>query len=189
MKLFVKNMVCNRCVFVVEKELHEIGLSPISVVLGEVDFGDIELKINQITEVKEFLESFGFQLLDDKASRLIEKTKLLLLDYVSNHLESTDKTKLSDYLKIKLNSDYNYVSNLFSSIAGVTIEHYLIKLKIEKVKELLVYDELTLSEIAHKMGYSSVAHLSGQFKRETGLTPSYFKKMKHARGRLPLDNL
>jgi len=182
-------MVCNRCVFVVEEQLEKIGLQPISVVLGEVDFGTKKLTAIQIAKVKNKLEPFGFGLLDDKASQLIEKTKKLLLEYVQHYLEEVDKLKISAYLKEKLNYDYNYLSNLFSSIAGFTIEHYLIQLKIEKVKELLFYNELTLSEISFQMGYSSVAHLSSQFKKVTGMTPSKFKRIRNANSRYSLDNL
>ena len=124
-----------------------------------------------------------------KPSQLVEKIKSLLIEYVQQKLTEPSKLNISEYLKNKLHYDYNYLSNLFSSISGVTIEHYVIQLKIEKVKELLFYNELTLSEIAFEMGYSSVAHLSNQFKKETGLTPSYFKKLKDVRKRQSLDKL
>ena len=189
MKLSLKNMVCNRCVMVVEKQLIEMGFTPVSVELGEVDIGEQELTTSQIEEVNSAMRLLGFELLDDKSSKLIEKTKLLLIDYVENHLSDEYKVNISDYLGPLLNYDYSYLSNLFSALSGITIEHFLIQLKIEKVKELLIYDEFTLSEISYQLGYSSVAHLSGQFKRVTGFTPSEFKKGKENRIRLSLDKL
>lgn len=182
-------MVCNRCVMVVEKQLIEMGFTPVSVVLGEVDIGEQELTTSQIEEVNSAMRLLGFELLDDKSSKLIEKTKLLLIDYVENHLSDEYKVNISDYLGSLLNYDYSYLSNLFSALSGITIEHFLIQLKIEKVKELLIYNEFTLSEISYQLGYSSVAHLSGQFKRVTGFTPSEFKKGKENRIRLSLDKL
>ncbi|MGB0806735.1 MAG: helix-turn-helix domain-containing protein [Salibacteraceae bacterium] len=189
MKLSLKNMVCNRCVMVVEKQLIEMGFTPVSVELGEVDLGEQEFTTSQIEEVNSAMRLLGFELLDDKSSKLIEKTKLLLIDYVENHLSDEYKVNISDYLGSLLNYDYSYLSNLFSALSGITIEHFLIQLKIEKVKELLIYNEFTLSEISYQLGYSSVAHLSGQFKRVTGFTPSEFKKEKENRIRLSLDKL
>ena len=182
-------MVCNRCIFVVEEQLKALKIPIVSVELGEVDFGDYQLSTIQRESLKKILGGFGFEILDNKTSQLVEKIKSLLLEYVQYHLDEKDKLNVSEYLKDKLFYDYNYLSNLFSSIAGLTVEHYLIQLKIEKVKEFLLYDELTLSEISFKMGYSSVAHLSNQFKKETGLTPSYFKKLKDVRKRQSLDKL
>lgn len=189
MKLLVKNMVCDRCILVVQKEMKEIGFEPISVTLGEVDFGQKNLTLVETEQIQEMLEKFGFQLLDDRTSQLIQRTKTLLLELVRDHTVESEKLKLSDYLKDKLHYDYNYLSSIFSSVEGVTIEHYLIRLKIEKVKELLFYNELTLGEIAFQLGYSSVSHLSRQFKQVTGLTPSYFKNDKGSNTRRPLDKL
>ena len=189
MKILIKNMVCDRCIFVVEKQLNEIGLHPISVVLGEVDLGEKELNSEELKTVSESLTSFGFEILDDKTGQLIQRTKTLLLELVKNQNSDSEKVNISDHLKHELNYDYNYISSIFSSIAGITIEHYLIQLKIEKVKELLFYDELTLSEIAFQLGYSSVSHLSRQFKQVTGLTPSFFKKAKDAGARRSLNKL
>jgi YesN/AraC family two-component response regulator len=189
MKLLVKNMVCDRCILVVQKEMKEIGFEPISVTLGEVDFGQKNLTLDETEQIQEMLEKFGFQLLDDRTSQLIQRTKTLLLELVRDHTVESEKLKLSDYLKDKLHYDYNYLSSIFSSVEGVTIEHYLIRLKIEKVKELLFYNELTLGEIAFQLGYSSVSHLSRQFKQVTGLTPSYFKNDKGSNTRRSLDKL
>lgn len=182
-------MVCNRCVMVVKKQLIDMGFIPISVELGEVDLGELELGNSQIKEINSAMLLLGFELLDDKNSKLIEKIKLLLIDYVKNHLSDKYKVNISDYLGAGLNYDYSYISNLFSALSGITIENFLIQLKIEKVKELLIYNELTLSEISYQLGYSSVAHLSGQFKKVTGFTPSEFKKVKENRVRLSLDKL
>lgn len=189
MKLHIKNMVCDRCIFVVEKELKEIGFHPVSISLGEVDFGKDTLANSDLERIQVALSKFGFELLDDRTSQLILRTKTLMLELVQNHDVNSEKLKISDYLKGELNYDYNYLSSIFSSVEGVTIENFLIQLKIEKVKELLFYNELTLSEIAFQLGYSSVSHLSRQFKQVTGLTPSHFKNERDASSRRSLDNL
>ena len=163
-KLFIKNMVCHRCKVVVGRILK----------MNAID----SEKLNQI---KEELEEVGFELIDDKRSKLIEQIKTLIIQLV--HQENSElKVNLSDFLSEKTSSDYKYISNLFSEMEGQTIEKYFIQQKIEKVKELMVYDELSLSEIAFQLNYSSVAHLSAQFKKVTGLTPSVFKQLsKHNR--------
>jgi AraC-like DNA-binding protein len=186
MKLFIKNMVCNRCIMVVRSKLEQLGYPPLSVQLGEVqikkDLNDQE-KQTLITALQEL----GFDLIDDKRGRLIERIKNLIVELV--HENSNDiKTNLSDYLSKHLNHDYRYLSNLFSEVEGTTIEKYYIAQKTERVKELLVYDELTLSEIAYRLNYSSVAYLSNQFKKVTGLTPKHFKNIKTAK-RKPLDEI
>lgn len=182
-------MVCKRCVLTVENQLDELGISPYYVSLGEVDFGKKEISSKKINLFREKLESVGFELLDTKASKLIERTKLAIQTYISIAPNDKRNINLSDYLKTELNYDYHYVSHLFSSMTGLTMEKYQIAVKIEKVKELLFYDELSLSEIADKLDYSSVAHLSNQFKKVTGLTPSNFKKMKDSEKRKPIDKL
>ncbi|SRR5690606_9198386 len=186
MTIYVKDMVCNRCKMVVKSTLKNLGLHPV-----QVDLGEIELEENDISQVKEELrkelQSLGFDLLDDKKSRTIEKIKNLITDLVQNRSNKID-VKLSAYLTGELHQDYSALSNLFSDVEGITIEKYYILQKIEKVKELLVYDELTLSEIAFQLNYSSVAYLSNQFKKVTGLSPSHFKKLK-ANKRTPLDEL
>lgn len=176
MQLYIKNMVCSRCKMIVKDELIKFGLHPNSVELGEVEIteGLNGQKKNQLNKV---LQSFGFELIDDKKSRLIEKIKNTIVELV-HYSEDQLKTKFSEHISKKLHHDYNYLSNLFSEVEGTTIEKYFIAQKIEKVKELLKYDELSLSEIADRLGYSSVAYLSNQFKKQTGLTPSFYKSLR-----------
>lgn len=170
----------------VESIFQELRLHPVQVSLGE-----IEIQENDISEVKESLrqklQAVGFDLLDDKNAKTIEKIKNLITNLVQNQNDELNLT-LSDYLSQELHQDYSALSNLFSSVEGITIEKYHILQKIEKVKELLVYDELTLSEIAFQLHYSSVAYLSNQFKKVTGLTPSHFKKLPGIK-RKPLDEV
>jgi len=186
MKLHIKNMVCDRCKMVVKAELEKLGYQPVSVELGEVVL-EKELSLEEKTKISAILQTVGFELIDDKKSQLIEKIKNLIIDLVHRQ-NSSLKTNLSDYLSSQLSHDYNYITNLFSEVEGTTIEKYFIVQKIEKVKELLVYDELTLSEIAWQLNYSSVAYLSSQFKKVTGLTPSHFKNIK-VQKRKPLDKV
>lgn len=176
MKLFIKNMVCNRCKMVVKNELKKLGHEAVSVELGEVEIkGDLSSEEKE--SLSTALQALGFDLIDDKKSRMIERIKNLIVELVhQNHSEL--KTNLSEYLSAQLHHDYASLSNLFSEVESTTIEKYFIAQKIEKVKELLVYDELSLSEIADRLNYSSVAYLSSQFKRVTGLTPSHFKNIK-----------
>lgn len=185
-KLYIKNMVCDRCKMVVKTELEKLRINPSNVDLGEVTL-DRSIDESQKQQIKSTLNRLGFELIDDKRSRLIEQIKTLIIELV--HYNNNElRINLSDYLSQKLHHDYNYISNLFSEIEGTTIEKYFIAQKIEKVKELLVYDELTLSEIAFRLNYSSTAHLSSQFKKVTGLTPSHFKKVKTNK-RKPLDEV
>jgi len=188
MKLFVKNMVCDRCTLVIRNVLADMGVEPVRVKLGEVDLGDQEMADDQLRQFREQIESLGFGLISDKKSRLIENIKKLLIALVQEPA-GVEKTRLSDYLSERLFHDYGYLSNLFSSVEGVTIEHYFIHQKVEKAKELLVYDELTLTQIAFHLGYSSVAHLSRQFKKVTGQTPSQFKQTRDLGQRKPLDKV
>jgi AraC-like DNA-binding protein len=186
MKIHIKNMVCPRCVMAVRTILKDIGLHPRHIGLGEVELEEDDIsKIK--SELKQQLQSIGFDLLDDKNSKIIERIKNLITDLIqtkNNRLKIT----LSDYLSSELNRDYSQLSNLFSEVEGITIEKYYILQKIEKVKELLIYDELSLSEIAFQLNYSSVAYLSNQFKKVTGLTPSHFKNLKENK-RKPLDEI
>lgn len=184
--LFVKNMVCSRCIMVVETTLKNMGLPVKEVVLGEVVLEE-KLSPEEKNEVIDTLSPLGFELIDEKRTRIIEKIKNLIVELVQNS-DGEIKQNLSQLLSDKLHHDYSYLSNLFSEVEGTTIEKYYIAQKIEKVKELLVYDELTLSEISLRLGYSSVAYLSNQFKKVTGLTPSHFKKIGQ-RKRRPLDEL
>jgi len=160
---------------VVKSELEYLGYTVNNVLLGEVEVNkDLNKKEKIIVERK--LREFGFELMDDKNSRIIEKIKNLIVELV-HYPEEKIKINFSEYLESQLHKDHTYLSNLFSESQGYTIEKYFIRQKIERVKELLVYDELTLSEISYRMGYSSAAYLSSQFKKITGLTPSHFKKI------------
>lgn len=179
MKLYIKNMVCIRCKMVVKQELEKLGLHYSNVELGKADIIE-NISPRQKEEFKIGLEKFGLELLDDKKSILIEKIKKVIIELI-HYSDEPLKVNFSDYLGEKLNHNYTYLANLFSEVEGITIEHYIIFHKIEKVKELLVYDELSLTEISYKLHYSSVAHLSNQFKKITGLTPSFFKKVKDHR--------
>lgn len=170
-------MVCDRCKMVVEGILQKNNLSPVTIALGEVALKEEVLTEPQKKQVAEDLAALGFVLIDDKKSQLIAQVKNLIVQVV--HYENGElKTNLSDFLSEKLHHDYNYISNLFSEAENSTIEKYFIFQKIERVKELMHYNELSLSEIAHKLHYSSVAHLSNQFKKITGLTPSSYKKIQ-----------
>ena len=169
-------MVCSRCKMVVKDELMKFGLHPNNITLGEVEIME-ELNSSKKSELNKILQTFGFELIDDKKSQLIEKIKTIIVELV-HYTEDQLKIKLSEHLSKKLHHDYNYLSNLFSEVEGTTIEKYLIAQKIEKVKELLKYDERSLSEIADLLGYSSVAYLSNQFKKLTGLTPTYYKSLR-----------
>jgi len=175
MHIYIKNMVCNRCITAVKSLLNELQLPCNSVQLGEVIL-EKELTAKQTVMLKDRLAQLGFELLDDNKKKIIEQIKKFIIEQV--HYEKTDgRYNLSDRLSYSLHKDYSYLSKLFSEVEGTTIEKYLINQKIEKVKELLVYDELSLSEISFQLGYSSVAHLSAQFKKLTGLTPSHFKNL------------
>lgn len=179
-------MVCIRCKMVVKSELRKLGLHYITVDLGEAEIFE-NISTEQLTILDAALRKSGLELMDDKKSMLVEKIKTVIIELV-HYQEDQIKVNLSDYLSEKLKQDYTYLSHLFSEVKGTTIEKYYLSHKIEKVKELLVYDELNLSEIAYKLHYSSVAHLSNQFKKMTGLTPSHFKELKHKR-RSGLNNL
>lgn len=176
MKLYIKNMVCSRCKMVVESQLKSEGLQPISVNLGEVEI-EGDLSKDQLLHLNTSLKSMGFELIDDKKSKTIEKIKTAIITLV-HHSDLNLKTNLSDFITSQIHQDYNYLSNLFSEVEGTTIEKYFIAQRIEKVKELIMYDELSLSEIANRLSYSSVAYLSNQFKKVTGFTPSHFKLLK-----------
>ncbi len=167
-------MVCDRCKTAVKSQLEQLGLHPETVMLGEVGMGEAEIPQTKLKEIENALAAIGFELLEDRKSRLIEKIKNVVIELV-HHNPIPSKLKHSVLISRELHHDYPYLSNLFSEIEGITIEHYIIQQKVEKIKEYIAYDELTLSEIADKMGYSSSAHLSAQFKKATGLPPSHFK--------------
>lgn len=186
--LHIKNMVCDRCIKVVGEELHRLGLDVRSVTLGEavVSAKDGELDVKKIRET---LETNGFELLNNKQSQIVERIKNAIIKLVHyNHDQKQLKLNQSKYISKEVGLEYHYLSSLFSSTEGITIEKFIILQKIERVKELLKYDELTLSEIAYKMGYSSVQHLSNQFKQVTGFSPSHFKNLKSEK-RKPLDKV
>ena len=176
MQYFIKNMVCNRCIMVVRQLLEELGHPPVRISLGEVETGK-SLLPDELEKLRKKLVGYGFELIDDSKSQLIEKIKNTIIQVV-HHSNEDSKENHSSYIESHLNRDYAYLSTLFSEVEGTTIEKFIIHQKIERVKELLVYNELTLSEIADKMGYSNVAYLSSQFKKVTGLTPSHFKQVK-----------
>lgn len=166
---------------IVKQELKKLSFHYIKVELGEVEIME-DVSPAWLAEFKINLLKYGLELLDDKKSILIEKIKKVIVELI-HYADEPTKVNFSTYLSEKLNHDYTYMANLFSEVVGINIEHYLIVHKIERVKELLVYDELSLTEISYKLHYSSVAHLSNQFKKITGLTPSHFKKFKENRQR------
>jgi AraC-like DNA-binding protein len=172
-------MVCIRCQMVVKDELKKIGIHYVDVKIGEADIVE-DISPEQIKHLDVALRKSGLHLMDDKKSILVEKIKSAIIELV-HYTEEQIRVNLSDFLSEKLNYDYTYLANLFSEVKGITIEKFYLSHKLEKVKELIVYDELNLTEIAFKMHYSSVAHLSNQFKKYTGLTPSHFKKLKNKR--------
>ena len=176
MKLHIKNMVCSRCEMAVKSELEKLKIPILSIKLGEVTLSG-NLEASKKTILEKNLNILGFELLDDKISKTIERIKNLIIDLVHYQNEKL-KINLSTYLAEDLKQDYSSLSNLFSETEGTTIEHYFIAQKIERAKELLIYNELTLSEIAFELNYSNVSHLSNQFKKVTGFSPSNFKKQK-----------
>ncbi|MGZ4034268.1 MAG: helix-turn-helix domain-containing protein [Bacteroidia bacterium] len=186
MKLFIKYMVSNRCKMAVKEELKKMGLHFMVVELGEIDIME-DISDSQREELRAALLVSGLELMDDKRSILIEKIKNVIIEMV-HHSDEIIKTNFSDYLSEKLSHDYTYLANLFSEVQGTTIAQFLICHKVERIKELIIYDEMNISEIAWKMNYSSVAHLSNQFKKVTGLSPSHFKQLKDKR-RSPLEDV
>lgn len=179
-------MVSNRCKMVVKEVLKELDLHFIIVDLGEVEVME-ELNSNQREQLKSALLESGLELMDDKRAVLIEKIKNTIIEMV-HYSEEFIKVNFSSYLSEKLNYDYTYMANLFSEVQGTTIEQFVISHKVERIKELLIYDELNITEIAWKMNYSSVAHLSNQFKKVTGLSPSHFKQLKE-KHRKPIEEI
>ena len=186
MKLNIKYMVSIRCKMVVKSELEKLGLHSLAVELGEAEISE-SISSVQREQIRVALLKFGLELMEDKRSILNEKIKNVIIELV-HYSDELPKTNLSDYLSKKLQYDYTYLSNLFSEVQGTTIQHFMIMHKIERVKELLVYNELNLTEIAYKLHYSSVAHLSNQFRKITGLTPSHFKKLREKRRKM-LENM
>ncbi|EOZ95798.1 putative regulatory protein [Indibacter alkaliphilus LW1] len=184
--LYIKNMVCPRCIMAVETVLDELEIPYKSVQLGQVDFSQAIPK-GKMESLDKKLTGLGFELLESGKSSLISQIKTLIIDQI-HHKNEALRVNFSTLLSDQLHHDYTYLSRLFSSVEGITIEKFITKQRIEKVKEMLFYDELTLAEIAFKLDYSSSAYLSTQFKKETGMTPSQFKKM-HSPDRRHLDSL
>jgi AraC-like DNA-binding protein len=179
-------MVSLRCKLLVKEELQKLGLMVVDMELGFVEIAQ-RLTLSQHAQLKKNLLLHGLEVLDDKKSILVEKIKNLIIDLV-HHPTGTRKKNYSDYLSEKMEYDYNYLSNIFTEVKGITIQQFIILNKIEKVKELLLYDELNLTEIAYRLDYSSSAHLTNQFKKITGLSPSFFKHLRKKR-RENLENL
>ena len=179
MNLYIKYMVSLRCKLFVKNELNKLGIAFKSVDLGIVETID-PLSESDYTQLKANLANSGLELLDDKKSILIERIKQVIIEMI-HYSDEIPQVNYSDYISQKLHYDYTYLSNIFSETKGITIQQFIIHHKIERVKELLLYDELNLTEISYKMNYSSVAHLSNQFKKVTGLSPSFFKRMKKKR--------
>lgn len=184
--LRIKNMVCNRCILVIGQELQKLGYEPESVELGQVIL-TASISEDEKQTIADSLKNLGFELLDDQKSKLVDEIKTAIIELI-HYQDERLMIKLSDFLSERLNADYNYLSNIFSAETGSTIERFFILQKIERVKELLAYDELTLSEIAYKLHYSSVAHLSNQFKKMTGMTPSLYRQEQGGQ-RKPLDQI
>jgi len=185
-QLRIKNMVCDRCKMAVEQVLKDVGLTPERIDLGEVWVSDVPTEA-QLAQLKTRLEALGFELLDDQRQQMIERMKTAIIALVHHH-QGNKTLNLSVYLSQLLHRDYSALSKLFSEVTGLTIERYFIMQRIERVKELIRYDELTLTEIAYQMNYSSVAHLSSQFRSVTGMTPTQFRFMKTAQ-RANLDEV
>ena len=179
-------MVGNRCKMVVKEELKKLGLHFIVVDLGEVEIME-DISTEQREQVKTALFNSGFELMDDKRAVLIEKIKNVIIEMI-HYSDEILKINFSDFLSEKLNHDYTYLANLFSEVQGTTIEQFIISHKVERIKELIIYDELNITEIAWKLNYSSVAHLSNQFKKVTGLSPSHFKQLK-VKKRKPIEEI
>lgn len=185
MKLYIKYMVSFRCIKLVKSILDAQGIRYREVVIGEIDIFGV-LTLNQYLQLRKSLLVEGFELMDDKKAILIERIKTIILEMIRSP-EAYPKSNFSDLIAKKMNYDYTYLANLFSEITGITIEYYVIAHKVERVKELLVYEGLNLSEISYRLNYSSVAHLSSQFKKVTGLTPSFFRQIKKHRREINND--
>lgn len=186
-KIFIKNMVCPRCITAVKSILNALQIDYNEVRLGEVDL-DQKISASQYKDLSEKLKAEGFELIYDRKTSLVERTKSLVIDKIHHHLSIGEALTWADYLNKYLHLDYKYLSSLFSSQENITLEHYIILQKIERIKELLIYDELPLTEIADQLGYSSSAYLSNQFKQHTGLTPTAFKQSQD-RNRRSLDQI
>lgn len=184
--IFIKNMVCNRCILVISQILKDLKFTPLKIELGKAIVQE-QLTSGERETIRKALEAYGFELIDDKRLRIIEQIRTAVIELV-HYEDNFSKLKLSEYLKEKCSYDYSFLSKLFSEVNGISIEKYYIAQKVERVKELLAYDELSISEIASRLQYSSVAHLSSQFRTVTGMSPSEFKRLKDHQ-RAPLDQV
>ena len=185
-EIFIKNMVCNRCVMVVKNIFTDAGAEPEAVILGKVTLPTPPTS-SQYEKIEKKLNEVGFEILTDQKKKLVDQVKSVIVKNIQGDL-SERNLNFSDILATSLNRDYSYISKLFSEAEGITIEKFIIDQKTEKVKEMLAYGEKSLNDIAFDMGYSSIAHLSSQFKKTTGFTPSEFKKLKDHH-RKSLDNV
>jgi AraC family transcriptional regulator len=185
-KLFIKNMVCQRCIMTVESVLNSFNIPFTNISLGEVDLAR-KLTNDELKNMEQGLHKAGFELIETRVNQVIENIKQTVMEYLNLGMDN-ENLKLSSFITKKIPYDYSYLSDLFSSVEGKTIEQFFILQRIEKVKELLVYDQLSLTEISYQTGFSSVHHLSSQFKKVTGLTPSHFKKIGAAK-RKSLDSI
>jgi AraC-like DNA-binding protein len=179
MRLYIKNMVCNRCKSIVKADLDKIGIPYITIDLGEVNTRE-KISAIQRSRLSDALQQSGLELIDEQKYELIEKLKMAIID-LEHHSDEDLKTSFSEYISLNVNDNFISLNTLFSEIEGITIEKYIIRHKIDRVKELLVYNDLNLAEIAFKMHYSNTAQLSNQFKRITGLTPSHFRQLRQTR--------
>jgi len=179
MKIYIKNMVCIRCQIALKSELEKLGLHQTKIELGEAEIRE-DLSPEQRDNLSISLKNIGLELMEDRKNILADKVKTAIIDLI-HYTDDQIKVNLSDYLREKVYHNYAFLSNIFSEVKGTTIEKFYLSQKLERVKELLVYDELNLTDIAYKLHYSSVAHLSNQFKKMTGLSPSQFKNLKYQR--------
>lgn len=186
MKIYVKNMACESCKIFVREALDDLGIVQFKVELGEIETKE-DISDNEKKELNGRIKKAGMELLEKKQGVLIEKIRKVMIDYVA-HSDNMPNIKFSVLLSRELNHSYTYLANFFSEVEATTIEQYIIALKIERIKELIIFGEDTFSEIAHKLNYSSAAHLSSQFKKATGLTPSHFKALKEKR-RIAIQNI
>jgi AraC-like DNA-binding protein len=185
--LYIKNMVCNRCVLVVNNIIDDLRLSVESIEMGRIKFLD-KITHEQMQHLKIILESFGFELVEDKRAKLVEAIKIHVIKFI-NEESINSHINLSEYLGSSLHYDYNYLSSTFAAVENISIERFLISHKIEKIKELMFVDDLSLTEISYQLGYSSLSHLSAQFKKVTGFTPSQYRKQNDIACRNSLDHL
>lgn len=188
MKIHIKYMVSLRCKLVVKDTLNTLGIKYSCIDLGEINILDSDISEQKREELKNTLKRFGLELMDEKKSTIVERIKNIIVEMV-HYSDELPRVKISIYLSKKLNHNYTYLSNMFKEVTGNTIQHFIVLHKIEKVKELILYDELTLNEITDLLHYSSVAHLSTQFKQVTGMTPSNFKKKNFYKKRIMLEKI